>query len=55
VDPGSGAGTQIQIRPGVDVMIAIFCDFCLIFGEKKLAMFSKTNVMVTFLQKLVVV
>jgi hypothetical protein len=29
--------------PGVDVMVAIFCDFCQ-FSATKLAVFSKTNV-----------
>jgi hypothetical protein len=37
-------------KSGVDVMITIFCDFCQ-FLEKKLAFFSKTNVMIKFLQK----
>jgi hypothetical protein len=35
--------------PGVDVMITIFCDFCH-FLAKKLAFFSKTNVMIKFLE-----
>jgi hypothetical protein len=35
---------------GVDVIITIFCDFCK-FSAKKLAIFSKTNVMIKFLQK----
>jgi hypothetical protein len=35
-------------------MITIFCNFCQISAEK-LAFFSKTNVMITFLQKLAVV
>jgi hypothetical protein len=39
---------------GVDVTIAIFCDFCP-FSAKKLAFFSKTNVMIIFLQQLAVV
>jgi hypothetical protein len=39
-----------KFEPGVDVMITIFCDFCQ-FLEKKLAFFSKTNVMIKFLQK----
>jgi hypothetical protein len=39
-------------RPGVDVMITIFCDFLTIFGGKKLAFFSKTNVMIKFLHNL---
>jgi hypothetical protein len=34
-------------RPGVDVMITIFCDFRQ-FSAKKLAFFSKTNVMINF-------
>jgi hypothetical protein len=37
-------------NPGVDVMIAIFCDFCP-FSSKKLSLFSKTNVMIIFLKK----
>jgi hypothetical protein len=32
-------------------MITIFCDFCQ-FSAKKLAFFSKTNVMIKFWQKL---
>jgi hypothetical protein len=40
--------------PEVDVMIIIFCDFYQ-FSAKKLGFFSKTNVMITFLQKLAVV
>jgi hypothetical protein len=39
---------------GVDVMITIFCDFRQ-FSAKKLAFFSKTNVKINFLQKIVVV
>jgi hypothetical protein len=35
--------------PGVDVMITIFSDFCQ-FSAKILAFFSKTNVMIKFLQ-----
>jgi hypothetical protein len=42
------------VIPGVDVMITIFCDFCQ-FSAKILAFFSKTNVMIKFLQKLSVV
>jgi hypothetical protein len=34
-------------------MITIFCDFCQ-FSAKKLAFFSKTNVMTTIFQKLAV-
>jgi hypothetical protein len=37
-------------QPGVDVMITIFCDFCQI-SSKKLAFFSKTNVMITIFAK----
>jgi hypothetical protein len=40
--------------PGVDVMITIFCDFCQfssIFFEN-IGVFSKTNVLIKFLQKL---
>jgi hypothetical protein len=39
---------------GVDVIIIIFGDFCQ-FSEKKLAFFSKPNVMIIFFQKLAVV
>jgi hypothetical protein len=38
-------------KPGVDVMITNFCDFCQ-FSAKKLAFFSKTNVMINDLKKL---
>jgi hypothetical protein len=34
-------------KSGVNVMITIFCDFCQ-FSAKKLAFFSKTNVMIKF-------
>jgi hypothetical protein len=37
--------------PGVDAMIAIFCHFCQ-YSAKELAFFSKTNAVITFLQKL---
>jgi hypothetical protein len=37
--------------PRVDVMITIFSDFCQ-FSAKKLAFFSKTNVMITILHNL---
>jgi hypothetical protein len=40
-------------RPGLDVMITILGDFCK-FSAKKLAFFSKTNVMIKFLQNLAV-
>jgi hypothetical protein len=36
-------------------MIAISRDFCQFSREKNLAFFSKTNVLITFLQKLAVV
>jgi hypothetical protein len=39
--------------PGVDVMITIFCDFRQ-FSAKKLAFFSKTNVMIKILHNLAV-
>jgi hypothetical protein len=38
-------------KSGVDVMITIFCDFSQ-FSAKKLAFFSKTNVMINFFQNL---
>jgi hypothetical protein len=37
-------------KPGVDVMITIFCDFRQ-FLAKQLAFFSKTNVMITIFAK----
>jgi hypothetical protein len=37
-------------RAGVDVMITIFSDFCK-FSAKNLALFSKTNVMITIFAK----
>jgi hypothetical protein len=40
----------IPTGPGVDVMITIFCDYWQ-FSAKKLATFSKTNVMIKFLKK----
>jgi hypothetical protein len=39
------------VWPGVDVMITIFCDFRQ-FGAKKMAFFSKTNVMIKILHNL---
>jgi hypothetical protein len=42
---------RVQIPPGVDVMITIFCDFCQ-FSAKNLALFSKTNVMTKILYNL---
>jgi hypothetical protein len=41
----------VGLAPGVDVMIAFFCDFRP-FSTKKLAFFSKTNVMINFFQNL---
>jgi hypothetical protein len=41
----------IHIYPGVDVMITIFCDFRQ-FSAKKLAFFSKTNVMIKIVHNL---
>jgi hypothetical protein len=41
----------VRIPPGVDVMITIFSDFCQ-FSAKKLAFFSKTNVMIICFQNL---
>jgi hypothetical protein len=38
------------LLPGVDVMITIFCDFRQ-FSAKKLAFFSKTNVMIIIFAK----
>jgi hypothetical protein len=39
-----------KMKDGVDVMITIFCDFCQ-FSAKKLAFFSKTNVVINFFSK----
>jgi hypothetical protein len=44
-------GSKICLKSGVDVMITIFCDFRQ-FSAKKLAFFSKTNVMIQFLHNL---
>jgi hypothetical protein len=41
----------VGLAPGVDVMITIFSDFCQ-FSAKKLAFFSKTNVMIKILHNL---
>jgi hypothetical protein len=41
-------------EPGVDVMVTIFCDFSQ-FSAEKMAFFSKTNVIMKFLQKIAVV
>jgi hypothetical protein len=38
-------------HPGVDVMITIFCDFRQFF-RRKLAFFSKTNVLISFFHNL---
>jgi hypothetical protein len=40
-----------SLLPRVDVMIKIFCDFWQ-FSAKKLAFFSKTNVMIKILHKI---
>jgi hypothetical protein len=39
------------LSTGVDVMITIFCDFSP-FSAKKMAFFSKTNVMINLFQNL---
>jgi hypothetical protein len=53
----SAPGTKIlhlaKERLGVDVMITIFCDFRQ-FPVKKMAFFSKTNVMIKILHNLAV-
>jgi hypothetical protein len=41
-------------KPGVDVMITIFCDFSQFSGEK-LALFLNANVMIKFFQNLALV
>jgi hypothetical protein len=41
----------IGLAHGVDVMITIFCDFCQ-FSAKKMAFFSKSNVMIKNLHDL---
>jgi hypothetical protein len=46
IDPWS-----LWLHPGVDVTITIIGDFCQ-FPAKKMAFFSKTNVMITFSAKL---
>jgi hypothetical protein len=43
-----GFQSKILASPGVDVMITIFCDF----SAKKLAFFSKTNVVIKILHDL---
>jgi hypothetical protein len=43
-------GKFFAITAGVDVMITIFCGFCR-FSAKKLAFFSKTNVMINYFSK----
>jgi thiol-disulfide isomerase/thioredoxin len=48
VEPAEKVSTFFGVRPGVDVMITIFCDFCQFLAEK-LAFFSKSNVMITLL------
>jgi hypothetical protein len=42
---------KMTVRSGADVMITIFCDFRQ-FSAKKLAFFSKTNVMIKILHNL---
>jgi hypothetical protein len=42
---------NLFLRSGVDVVITIFCDFQQ-FSAKKLAFFSKTNVMIKVLHNL---
>jgi hypothetical protein len=37
--------TSAGEKPGVDVMITIFCGFCQ-FSAKKIGVFSETNVMI---------
>jgi hypothetical protein len=44
----------IGSKTGVDVMITIFRDFCQ-FSAKKLAFFSKTNVMIKILHNLALI
>jgi hypothetical protein len=53
-DPGGQREPRTQCDPGSMFMITIFCDFRQ-FSAKKLAFFSKTNVMIKFLQKVVAV
>jgi hypothetical protein len=48
--PGLKPGKNLP-RPGVDVMITIFCDFYQ-FWAKKMAIFSKTSVVIQFLHYL---
>jgi hypothetical protein len=43
-------GSWMCLKAGVDVMITTVCDFCQ-FSAKKLAFFSKTNVMINFFSK----
>jgi hypothetical protein len=50
-DKNIGAKNNSQtVVPGVDVMITIFCDFRQ-FSAKKLAFFSKTNVVIKIFAK----
>jgi hypothetical protein len=51
VTEGAKNNEMILQISGIDVMITIFCDFCL-FSEKNLAFFSKTNFMIKFLHNL---
>jgi hypothetical protein len=48
---GQFSSKNLLHRSGVDVMITIFCDFRQ-FLAKKLAFFSKTNVMIKILHNL---
>jgi hypothetical protein len=53
IQPQGEAGGFIAVQlmwQGVDVMVTIFCNFCQ-FSAKKLAFFSKTNVMITIFAK----
>jgi hypothetical protein len=49
--PEKGTPIYTRVIPGVDVMITIFFEFGQ-FSAKKLAFFSKTNVMIKFFQNL---
>jgi hypothetical protein len=46
-------GRRLRVRPGVNIKITIFYDFCQ-FSAKKMAFFLKTNVMIQFLHNLAV-
>jgi hypothetical protein len=51
VQEGSWINVINEYMPGIDVMINIFSDFRQ-FSAKKMAFFSKTNVMIKFLHNL---